>query len=319
MIRLPIGCRRAPLGVLRRPFQFRTVKTSNVDWKPVKQKAQDTSSWFSKSMFGLLVLMPIVSFGLGTWQVKRLRWKTDLISQAEDRLTLPPLPLPGNINADIASSDEFDYRRVLVQGTFRHDQEMYVGPRMRDEQEGYFVLTPLERGEGKSTLLIKRGWIAKRFLDRSTRPMSLPEGPVEVECLLRKSPEKGMFTPAPPPPDSPHYAYLDVEDMANKTGAQPILFEELLDPSLPARAAIQHDVQQLNADGNISVEQMARYGVPIGVTGKVELRNTHFQYILTWYGLSVFTTFMLISLIKQKRATSANAVTRKVQHARSVL
>lgn len=84
--------------------------------------------------------MPIISFGLGTWQVKRLRWKTDLISEAEDRLTLPPLPLPPVVNPKIASSHEFDYRRVVVKGTFRHDQEMYVLPRMRDGKEGFLSL-----------------------------------------------------------------------------------------------------------------------------------------------------------------------------------
>lgn len=312
-------------GMLRsRPLQFvrpnltRRVNTSSVDWKPVRQKHQDTSGAFSKSMIGLLVLMPIVSFGLGTWQVQRLRWKTDLISQAEDRLSLPPLPLPGTLNAEVASSHEFDYRRVLVRGTFRHDQEMYVGPRMRDEQEGYFVLTPLERPDGASKLLVKRGWIAKRFLDRDTRPLSMPEGEVEVECLLRKTPEKGMFTPDAPPIDSPHYVFLDVNDMAQKTGCQPILLEELLDPTLPTKQLTQHEYQQKSQDGALSVEQMVRYGVPVGVTGKVELRNTHFQYILTWYGLSVFTTLMLVSLLKQRRAAPTSVV-RKVQHARTIM
>lgn len=291
-------------------MQVRGVKTSTVDWKPIRQKeAQPEGSSFARKIFlGLLFLMPVVSFGLGTWQVQRLRWKTDLISEAEDRLSLPPLELPDVLNPEVASSHEFDYRRVLVRGKFRHDQEMYIGPRMRDGKEGVIVMTPLERPNGASKLLINRGWIAKERLRQSTRPLSLPEGEVEIECLLRKTPEKGVFTPDPPARESPMYHFMDVVDMAEKTGCQPILLEELLDPDLGQKA------KQIQGE-SLSVEQMERHGVPIGSLGKVAFRNTHFQYILTWYGLSIFTTFMLYSLLKAKKAPKSGLV-RKLEHAR---
>lgn len=256
---------------------------------------------------GLLILMPIISFGLGTWQVKRLRWKTNLISQAESKLALPPLELPPVLNPEIASSSEFDYRRVLVKGTFRHDKEMYIGPRMRNGKEGYFLMTPLERKNG-STLLIKRGWIAKDRLDRRSRPMSLTEGEVELECLLRSSPEKNVFT-VEGKPASHHYHFMDVAALAEEGDCQPILVEALLD--FDSASA----VKRFSAEKNISIEQMERHGVPIGATGKVEFRNTHFQYILTWYGLSIFTSFMLFNLIKSKRAPKTQ-LARKIEHAR---
>ena len=48
--------------------------------------------------------------------------------------------------------EELDHRTVLVRGRFRHDQEMLVGPRMRDGERGYHVLTPMERDNGYSHL-----------------------------------------------------------------------------------------------------------------------------------------------------------------------
>lgn len=295
------------------PREFRRgVKTSIVDWKPVKQKQdQETKSVYSRIFIGLLFLMPVISFGLGTWQVKRLRWKTDMISEAEDKLTLPPLPLPAVLNPEVATSHEFDYRRVIIKGKYRHDQEMYVGPRMRDGREGVIVVTPFERPDGKSKLLIKRGWISKDHLVQRTRPLSLPEDEIELECLLRKTPEKGSFTPDPPPIESPMYHFLDVNDMAGKTGCQPILLEELLDTEVGTKA------RELQGE-SLSIEQMEKHGVPIGSTGKVEFRNTHFQYILTWYGLSIFTTFMLISLLKQNKSNSSE-LKRKIDHARKAM
>lgn len=297
------------------PLTFaRGVKTSIVDWEPVKQSQDQNQqrSFSSRVFIGLLWLMPVISFGLGTWQVKRLRWKTDLISEAEDRLTLPPLTLPPVLNPEIAASSEFDYRRVVLKGKFCHEQEMYVGPRMRDGKEGVLVLTPLDRSSTNgSKLLVNRGWVSKRHLLKSNRPLSLPQGEVEIECLMRKTPEKNSFTPEPPALESPMYHFLDVNDMAGKTGCQPILFEELLDPDLGTKA---YEIQ----GESLSVEQMERYGVPIGSTGKVEFRNTHFQYILTWYGLSVFTTFMLISLIRQSKA-STSSLKRKLDHARKTM
>lgn len=290
----------------------RTVKTPTVDWKPIRQSrssgsVNERSSVYGKVFMGLLVLMPIVSFGLGTWQVKRLRWKTNLITEAESKLALPPLEIPPVLNPEIASSQEFDYRRVLVKGTFRHDKEMYIGPRMRDGKEGYFLMTPLERKNG-STLLIKRGWISKEHLNPSTRPMSLVEGEVEIECLLRATPEKGMFT-VEGKKGTHHYHFMDVVAMAEEGGCQPILIEALLD--FDSASA----VRRYSAQKNLSVEQMERHGVPIGATGKVEFRNTHFQYILTWYGLSIFTTIMLINLVKNKRKPQST-ILRKVEHAR---
>jgi cytochrome oxidase assembly protein ShyY1 len=81
--------------------------------------------------------------------------------------------------------DDYEYRRVKVKGTFRHDQEMLVGPRTRgDGVVGYFLITPLQREDG-SVILVKRGWVALDKKDKRNRPDSLVTGPVEVEGLLR--------------------------------------------------------------------------------------------------------------------------------------
>ena len=44
-----------------------------------------------------LGVIPIVTFALGTWQVKRLGWKVALIEELEEKLRWPPLPLPEEV------------------------------------------------------------------------------------------------------------------------------------------------------------------------------------------------------------------------------
>lgn len=175
-------------------------------------------------------LIPITAFALGTWQVQRLRWKTDLIAKCEDRLVRPPLPLPPRVDA--SAIHDFDYRRVVATGRFRHDAEMLVGPRMRDGEEGYTVVTPLARDSGggsqESTadVLVNRGWIAKRFRAQASRAAeALPRGEVQVQGMLREPWRRNAFTPENRP-DLGEFYFPDVEQMARLAGAQPVWVEE---------------------------------------------------------------------------------------------
>jgi cytochrome oxidase assembly protein ShyY1 len=192
-------------------------------------------------------MIPVTAFALGTWQIQRLKWKTDLIAKCEDRLVRPPLPLPPRIDASAIA--DFDYRRVYANGTFRHDQEMLIGPRMRDGEQGYMVVTPLERGGGEGTaVLVNRGWISKKHAAQSSRPDSLPKGEVRVEGLLREPWKKNMFTPENRP-DKGEFYFPDVEQMARLTGAQPVWVEQTMGRLLPFRAWLIY-LQKLESIGH---------------------------------------------------------------------
>lgn len=132
-----------------------------------------------------------------------------------------PLPLPPHIDPSVVS--DFDYRRVYATGHFRHDQEMLIGPRMRDGHDGYMVVTPLER-EDATTILVNRGWISKKHRHQKTRPDGLPSGEVTVEGLLREPWKKNMFTPENRP-DKGEFYFPDVAQMAALTGSQPVWVE----------------------------------------------------------------------------------------------
>ncbi|KEZ39212.1 Uncharacterized protein SAPIO_CDS9876 [Scedosporium apiospermum] len=234
-----------------------------------------------------LALIPVTAFALGTWQVKRLEWKTELLAKLEDRLTRDPLPLPPHIDPSVVS--EFDYRRILATGRFRHDREMLIGPRMRDGEQGYEVITPLERQGDGTTILVNRGWIAKRFADQKTRPESLVRDEVTVEGLLREPWKKNMFTPNNRP-DKWEFYFPDVKQMAALVNSQPIWVEATLVPEYLLLADYQ-----------------AR-GIPIGRPPVVNIRNNHAQYIFTWYGLCLATSIMLYMVAKKPSSEIAKRV-----------
>ncbi|KAH8667432.1 COX1 assembly protein-like protein Shy1 [Tricladium varicosporioides] len=235
----------------------------------------------------ILALIPITAFALGTWQVQRLDWKSKLIAKFEDRLVRDPLPLPPQIDPNAIK--DFDYRRIYAEGHFRHDQEMLIGPRLHDGNDGYLVITPLEREGRGTTVLVNRGWISKKFKKQKDRPDGLPHGELIVEGLLREPWKKNMFTPDNSPQTNEFY-FPDVEQMAKLTGSQAVWIEETMEPDLLK-----------------SWDREAR-GVPIGRPAEVNLKNNHTQYIFTWYALAAATSVMLWMVVKKPPADIARRV-----------
>lgn len=192
-----------------------------------------------------------------------------MLAKFEDRLVRPPLPLPPKIDLDAIK--DFDYRRIQVRGKFRHDLEMLIGPRIHDGEDGYLVVTPLERQASNdktdsSRVLICRGWIPKNKKAQSSRPDSIVTEEVEVQGLLREPWKKNMFTPANEPEKGQFY-FPDVQQMAALTHSQPVWVEETMLPDL------------------LTAYDRQAKGVPIGRPAEVNLRNNHLQYIVTWYVL----------------------------------
>ena len=148
-----------------------------------------------------------------------------MIARFEDRILKPPLPLPPRI--DPAAIKDFDYRRVVTIGLLRHDQEMLIGPRVHDGNDGYLVVTPLQREGIASKILVNRGWIPKRLKRQVDRLAGLPTGEVTVEGLLREPWKKNMFTPDNKPELGEFY-FPDVEQMAKFTGSDPVWIEETM-------------------------------------------------------------------------------------------
>ncbi|GAA6012031.1 hypothetical protein JCM10207_005103 [Rhodosporidiobolus poonsookiae] len=231
----------------------------------------------------LVGIMPIFTFGLGWWQIKRLNWKVDLIEQLDAKLHQDPVRLPARI--DTAAIPEFAWRKVVVKGVFDHEHSIELGPKTRDGQLGYHVFTPLVRGEGQDTILVNRGFVKREMRDAATRPASLTNEPVEIVGMLRDQEQPNSFTPVNQP-EKGQWVWSNIAEIAKYTGAEPVLVDQIYDDH-PGR-----------------VEVLLRQGIPVGRNASIELRNMHATYAVTWFSLSLATTFMFWRLIRRPTAIS---------------
>lgn len=232
----------------------------------------------------ILAIIPLTAFVLGCWQVQRLGWKTELVARFEDRLTFPPLELPLRIDPEAVK--DFDYRRVYATGVLRHDQEMLIGPRILDGEEGYTVITPLERRDAKGGLhkiLCCRGWIKKDARPQWFRKKNgaLPEGDVTVEGLIRIPPKGNMFTPRNEP-EKGKWFFPSVEEMAEYSGSQPVWVEETMSKWGWGMILVIGVSNESTVPDLLTNYEREPKGVPIGRAPTVNLRNNHTQYIFTW-------------------------------------
>ena len=119
--------------------------------------------------------MLAVLLGLGTWQVERLHWKQDVLSQIARAEAAPAVPLP---------TEPELYTKVQVTGRLRDDLSASYGAEVRDTpagtQLGTQLVVPLER-DGGSAILVDRGWVP----DRRPRPLAQAEGDVTIEGYVR--------------------------------------------------------------------------------------------------------------------------------------
>ena len=226
---------------------------------------------FRPALRPTLITVPAVALllGLGTWQVHRLQWKTDLNAMLDARLTAPPVAL----EAALADPEAHEFRRARVTGRFQHEGEMHLGPRTFRSRPGSHVITPLALADG-GAILVDRGWVPHDRREPTTRSAGQVAGTVTVEGVLRRDRRSAWFTPENRPAEGA-WAYVDVAAMAAAAGvtASPGLY-------LEAGAAPNPG------------------GLPVGGQTRVELRNPHLQYALTWYALAA--VLVVIYILSQR-------------------
>nr|XP_015798540.2 surfeit locus protein 1 [Nothobranchius furzeri] len=223
-----------------------------------------------------LLLIPVTTFGLGTWQVKRREWKLGLINELHRLTTAEPIPLP----PDPLEVNELEYRRVKVRGHYDHSKELYVMPRspVNPEKEareagslsssgeiGANVITPLHCTDLGTTILVNRGYVPKQKVRPETRMKGQVEDEVDVVGVVRLTESRKPFVPNNDV-NRNRWHYRDLEAMASVTGAAPIFIDADFESTIP--------------------------GGPVGGQTRVTLRNEHMQYIITWYGLCAATSYM---------------------------
>ena len=86
---------------------------------------------------------------LGSWQLYRLNWKLDLISQIEDSFKNSPVKL--------SNIDRKNYLRIKTSGNIDFEKQIYLYNLNNSGKPGFEVINPILIGN--ENYLINRGWI----------------------------------------------------------------------------------------------------------------------------------------------------------------
>jgi len=216
----------------------------------------------------VVVMMTVILTGLllalGTWQVKRLSWKLDLIQQVEERAHAAPVDAPAPSQwASLTNPADYEYRRVRLAGIFRHQDEVQVYT-VSDLGPGYWVLTPLQRDDG-SLVIVNRGFVPSDKRDPSTRLEGELPTRVEIVGLMRAPETGGLFMRTNDPQNNRWYS----RNIAQIADAK----------SLGTVAPFYVDADATPNPG----------GLPIGGKTMLVFPNNHLSYAITWYVLAAMT------------------------------
>lgn len=207
---------------------------------------------------------------LGTWQVHRLAWKTELIAHATARSLGPPTPAPSLAQARAADLDALDYTQVTLDGHFVTGVEARVyailgEARGRFNGPGVWVMTPLERADG-SLVWINRGFAPVGPGGVPVAYDPAPSGEVTLTGTLRRPEPRDRNTPAD---DVPHRLWFARDPAALAAGSP-----------LDATRIAPYTVDAARASTPPS-------GLPQAGETRLSYPNDHLGYVITWYGLAL--------------------------------
>ena len=197
---------------------------------------------------------------MGTWQLYRLQWKQDLISQINRGLQSSPINYSKDINKN--------YQRVQLTGNFNPSFQIFLYSLNEKGKPGFDVITPFETNN-KENVLVNRGWIEKNLKNKV--PLNLTSS--SITGMLRTANRKNLFTPENDLQENIWF-YLNLKDVEKFTGKKFSKYIVYLE------------------DKNIDVPK------PKKIT--IDIPNNHLKYAITWYAISISIIFYYLYFRKKK-------------------
>ena len=210
------------------------------------------------TLFVLAAFAVLVS--LGQWQLSRKVWKETLIDAMTQRLSAAPEELPPPEQWNSLTPDNAEFRRVKLRGEYLTVRDTYAyvaGSALRNDikEPGYFVFRPLKLANGNS-VAINRGYVPLEYMQQT------PAGPADVVGYIRFPEKSSSF----------------VTDSSSNGDTWFVR-----DPTAMAKARGWGEVAPFYIDQESPVPAG---GLPRPSALSVMLRNDHFGYALTWFGLA---------------------------------
>ena len=215
-------------------------------------------------LFQLFVIFFVTIFcALGTWQLYRLQWKLELISEITFGLDSSPI--------EYSNSIKKNYQRVNAKGKFIFDKQIYLYSLNDNGKPGYDVVTPFRTNKNEN-VLINRGWINKELKGNAKINFN---SAIEqnIVGLLREIYKPNMFKPDNDIKNNIWFS-INLEDLKEATGEQ---FNEFV---------IFLEDNQVKS--------------PIPKKISIDVPNNHLKYAITWYAISISIIFYYLYFRRKK-------------------
>ena len=199
---------------------------------------------------------------LGTWQLYRLQWKTALISEITFGLDSTPVKYSNTIKKN--------YQRVVSEGKFNFEDQIYLYSLNESGKPGYDVITPYKTLKNEN-VLVNRGWINKNL--KGNLEINLKENEVKITGLLREIYKANIFKPKNDLKNNIWFT-LDANDLKELTGKQ---FSNYM----------------------IFLEK-PKNKVPVPKKISIDVPNNHLKYAITWYSIAISILFYYLYFRRKK-------------------
>ena len=200
-------------------------------------------------LFNIFVLSVITLFcALGTWQLVRLQWKNTLINQISEGLKSSPVNYSDKV--------KIDYQRVVLDGKYNFEKQIYLYSLNDKGQPGYDVITPFE-GLNLENVLVNRGWIKSNLKNNAIINETTSN---KIEGLIIRNKKPNIFKPENDTKKNIWFSInlKQVKEVTGKNFSNYVLYLE---------------------DKKINIPQ------PKKIT--IDLPNNHLKYAFTWYSISI--------------------------------
>ena len=199
--------------------------------------------------FSIFVFFSILLFcSLGTWQVYRLQWKLELISEINNGLNSEPV--------FYSNVDVINYQKVKFNGIFNFEKQIYLYSLNSKGTPGYDIITPIKINSNE-ILLVNRGWINKDLKGNKSINNIKSNS---FEGIIKKITKPNPFKPENDIKNNIWYS-LKLEDLENFTGYKLNNFVLFLQ----------------NNQNNLVKNKIVSPDLP----------NNHLKYAITWYSVAL--------------------------------
>lgn len=189
----------------------------------------------------------VVFIGLGNWQLSRHRevQLSNRVSSA--RIGAEPTDLESMLISAGSSVESLENRRSTAQGFFEPENEVLVRNQVSSGTAGFHVVTPFRFDGG--TILVNRGWVPLTFDSPPVEAAPPPDGPVDVELLLRASQPIPAFGRVEPEGRLDVINRIDLDRLGRQFDDLSPVWAQLLAPDDPDRLPIAIETPTFDDDG----------------------------------------------------------------------